>query len=320
MKPVCPICGTRKAKRQCLRQGLAAICPPCCADTRDESCGDCAHYAAAQAYRATRATPKTPPEGDFIVEINPEVEQAVNRILALAEHRPADESRTMMEDLLRDNPGNHTVYFGMGVLHVMQGEPRQSIRWFDQATEIYPYFVEAHFNKALAHQKDLDIANAVRAYRKVVDVGDPEEQEVQQARELLADIAAGIRRHSGIDLDTYLESHDAFKRAFALMEQGAWNEALAGFREAAAKNDRSPPTHGNMGLCLARLGRKAEALAQLDRALELDPDYTPARINRRSVEWMEEGTPLKIARFESIEFGRAQALREREDRTSEPDA
>jgi tetratricopeptide (TPR) repeat protein len=270
------------------------------------------YYTAAQAYRAARSSPGSLPDGHFIAEINPEVERAVNEAAELAQRGKMDQARATMERLLREHPANHTVYFGMGVLHAIRGECRQSIPWFDKATAIFPYFVEAHFNKALAYQKELDIANAVRAYRKVVEVGDPKEPEVAKAKEFLKDIAAAILKNDGVDLDTYMESQDVFNRAFALMERGDWEGALAGFRATAAKNDWNAPTHGNMGLCLARLGRKAEALKELDRAIEVDPRYEPAMFNRLAVERMEEGKPMVVAGFERIDFSRQQVMRTRE--------
>ena len=79
-------------------------------------------------------------------------------------------------------------------------------------------------------------ANAVRAYRTVVEVGAAQEPEVKRAQRFLDDIAGTIRQNEGVDLEAYLESQDEFDRAFALMEQGDWLRALAGFRAAAAKN------------------------------------------------------------------------------------
>jgi len=312
MKTVCPICGTRKAKRRCKRREMAEICPLCCAGARSAECGECVHYTTAQTYRAARSSPGALPDGHFIAEINPEVERAVNEAAELAQRGGTDQARATMERLLREHPRNHTVHFGMGVLHAIRGEHRESIKWFDKATAIFPYFIEAHFNKALAYQKELDIAGAVRAYRKVVEVGDPKELEVKRAKEFLADMAAAIRTSDGVDLDTYMESQDAFNHAFDLMEQGNWEEALAGFRAATAKNDRNAPTHGNIGLCLAKLGRKAEALKELDLAVEIDPRYEPAKFNRVAVERMEEGKPMDVAGFERIEFGKEQVLSKRE--------
>ena len=99
------------------------------------------------------------------------------------------------------------------------------------------------------------------------------------------------------------------------MEQGAWDRALAGFRAAAAMNDRNPPTHGNMGLCLAKLGRRAEALMELDRALEIDPQYDPASQNRVVVERMQEGVPMDIAGVKRVEFSKEKVMREQEGRS-----
>ena len=67
-------------------------------------------------------------------------------------------------------------------------------------------------------------------------------------------------------------------------------------------NDRNVPTHGNMGLCLAKLARKAAALKELDRAIEMDSGYEPAKDNRLVVEQMEEGLPLEAAKFRRVEF------------------
>lgn len=63
-----------------------------------------------------------------------------------------------------------------------------------------------------------------------------------------------------------------------------------------------------MGLCLARLGFKAQALAELDRALEIDPKYGLAVTNRVVVGSMEEGTPLANVDTESVAYGLKKAL------------
>jgi tetratricopeptide (TPR) repeat protein len=315
MKSICPMCGTRKAKRPCNRRDMAEICPLCCAGQRDEACGDCAHRVTAQRYDAARHARATLPDGHFIAEINPEVERAVNDAAQLAQRGKHDQARAAMERLLREHPANHTVHFGMGILHAIRGEHLESIPWFDRATAIFPYFIEAHFNKAVACQKELDMAGAIRGYRKVVELGNPKEPEVARAKRFLADVAAAIFKQNRTDLDTYLESQEAFDRAYALMEQGSWDRALAGFRASAAMNDRNAPTHGNLGLCLAKLGRRADALTELDRALEIDPQYEPARQNRAVVERMQEGAPLDIARFKRVEFGKEQVLRDLEGRS-----
>ena len=311
MKNPCPLCNEQKAQRRCLRQDNAVICSVCCAKMRNETCAGCSYYSAAKQYhagRSQRITRTTPPDGHFIIELNPEVEQAVNSALELCERGKTDAAWVQVNRLLREHPVNHMVIYAMGVLHAVKGEHKEAVTWFDKAITIYPYFVEAHFNKGMAYQKQFKIAQAVYAYRKVVELGDPNDAPARQARLFLDDMAMAISKHEGIDLDSYIDSQQLFDHAFTLLEQGDWSGALVDFRASAAKNDRNAPVHGNLGLCLAQLGCKAQSLAELDRALAIDPQYEPAMTNRALVKHMEEGIPLKAAGFKRIEFGKAQFL------------
>lgn len=286
-----------------MRQNNAEICSLCCAEIRTETCRDCSYYTAAQQYRATRSPSARP---NFIAESNPEVEEAVNSAMELAERGKTNEAWTALTKLLSDHPDNHLVCYGMGTLHAISGDFKESINWFDKAISTFPYFVEAHYNKAVSYQKLFDVGNAIRAYRKVVELGDSNDTPAKQSRSFLDSIAASIHQSDGIDLDSYIESQSEFDHAFKLMEQRDWSGALAGFRASAVKNYRNAPIHGNMGLCLAQLGHKAQAFAEFDRALEIDPQYLPAVTNRAVVESMEEGIPLNVARFKRVEFSKEQ--------------
>ncbi|MDO8543867.1 MAG: tetratricopeptide repeat protein [Opitutaceae bacterium] len=311
MKTTCPICNERNAKRRCWRKNMEEICPLCCAGMRGTECGNCPHYGEAQKYDSARRASAAPSGKDFIIELNPKAEEAVNAALELAERGDVRRAGDALARLLQEYPRDHMARYGMGTLHAIKGEHQEAIRYFDQAIAIFPYFTEAHYNRAAACQKQLDIAGAIRGFRKVVEIGDSNDTPAKQARSNLGKIAAIIRQTEGVDFEIYIESQEAFDRAFALMEQGDWWRALAGFRASAAKHDRNAPTHGNLGLCLAKLGRKAEALAELDRALEINPRYEPAVLNRVAVERMEEGQPLQTAEFMTINYSREKVLRER---------
>lgn len=311
MKNPCPLCGDRKSQRRCLRHNYAVICSVCCAKMRNETCGDCSYYTATQQYnagRSQRITKATPPDGHFLIELNPEVEKAVNSAMELCERGKTDAAWAQVTLLHRDHPENHMVCYAMGVLHALKNEHNKAVKWFDKAITIYPYFVEAHFNKAVAYQKQFKIAEAVYAYRKVVELGDSNDTPARKARSFLDNMAVATLRSEGVELDTYIESMSLFDQSFKLMELRDWSGALTGFQASAAKHDRNAPTHGNMGLCLAELGYKAQALAELDRALAIDPQYEPASSNRAIVECMMEGVPLNAGGFRRVEFGKTQFL------------
>jgi tetratricopeptide (TPR) repeat protein len=308
MKNPCPLCESRKAQRHCKRQNSAQICSPCCAEIRNETCAGCSHYAAAQQYQATRSPSTRRSDGHLILEIGPQVEAAVDSAMELAERGKTSEARTALTRLLSEHPDDHNVCYGIGTLHAISGELNESINWFDKAIAIFPNFLEAYYNKAASHQKLLDIGKAIRAYRKVVELGDPGGMPVKRAKSFLDHMDAFIQQGDGVDLDSYLDSLSEFDRAFKLMERKDWTGALAGFRASAAKNDRNAPIHGNMGLCLAHLGHKAQALAEFDRALEIDPEYSPAITNRAVAEHMEEGAPLTGAGVKIVDFAREKFL------------
>jgi len=305
----CPVCGTGKARRVCVRHRQAEVCSLCCAAIRDVACGDCVHYGAAQQHQATReshamrssARGVALPDGEFLIELNPEAEAAVDGALALAEQGKIKQARDILTRLQREYPRNHHVCFGMGTLHVVQGELAQAIAWFDKAIAIFPYMIEAHFNNAVAYRDLRDIPNCIRAFRKVVELGGRDDPEAQKAQSFLDDIEATFRKHEGIDLDAFLASNELFQRAFDSMRRGEWQQALDGFRKVVAVNERNVASHGNLGLCYAQLGYKAKALAELDRALELDPAYSTARTNRKVVASMTEGRPLELTALRVIE-------------------
>ena len=122
-----------------------------------------------------------------------------------------------------------------------------------------------------------------------------------EARKVILSAEKQIRAEKGFSLDRYLQLMDMFDEAFAAMQNREWERALAGFLDVVAADPKSTQSYGNMGLCYALLGRKREALAALDRVLELDPGYEPARTNRVGVLAMREGERL-AADFLSVDY------------------
>jgi len=64
-----------------------------------------------------------------------------------------------------------------------------------------------------------------------------------------------------------------------LLSQGKISEAAGHYEAVVQIKPNDPEAHNNWGVVLAQIGRKAEAVAQFQEALRLDPTYTPASVN-----------------------------------------
>jgi tetratricopeptide (TPR) repeat protein len=301
-KNKCAICNTRKGRRRCKKHGDKEICPTCCAETRDKDCTGCRHYENAVQYESSKIS--KPKKRDFIIEINEEVEKAVDDALVRAEQGDIAGAERMLEDMQADYPSNYMVIYGIGVIHALRGDHDKAIDCFDRATRIFPYFIEAHFNKAVAYQKKLDIKNAINSYNEVIELGEPKDDAVRHARKFVESMEANIWNENHISMKQYFEAQDEFEAGFSLMEDRKWEKAIIKFNRAIKLNPDHPQSYGNMGLCYAQMGRKQDALNAFNKALQIDPEYEPAILNRTFTERLEDGEPLSYDKFKSVDYYR----------------
>ncbi|UCE08589.1 MAG: tetratricopeptide repeat protein, partial [bacterium] len=247
----------------------------------------------------------------FIMRIDPEVDEAIDRALAVIERGNISSGERIISELLIKYPDIYIVQYAMGVVYALKNKYDKAIAYFDKAIEIFPYFVEAWFNKGTSHQKKLEVAEMIRAFQKVIELGDPNEDFVKQAKNVINGLEKQIREESGLNLDGYLKSSDRFEEAYALMEIMEWNKAIIGFQAVLSLNPKHVQSYGNMGICYAKLGEKQKALAALDKALKLDPNYGPALANRNIVMSLEEGQKLPPSKIESVEYYKDVFLKEK---------
>lgn len=305
----CAVCFRVKGKRLCRIKSNAAICSHCCARIRNPECQGCSYYSQAQHYAATRAQKSSATH--FIARVDPEVDKAVDQALGMLERGNRSGGEAIVSDLFEKHPDLHIVQYAMGVVWALKGEYDKSLEHFDKAIEIDPYFVEAWFNKGISHQKKLKVADSIRAMRKVIELGDPADGHVQYAANFLRDTEKLLRETDGITLDDFVKANDRFDEAFAMMQERHWQQAIDRFQEVIALNPNSPQSHGNMGICYAQLGLRQDALASLDRALELDPNYEPALLNRKTVTSLKEGEKLPDSRCHAVDYGKDYTLKKR---------
>ena len=239
-----------------------------------------------------------------------DIDDMVDHALEQAENGNRKEADRILEKLNKKHDNNAYVYFGFGVLAVIDDKHDEAARLFEKAVLISPDFVEAQFNLANAYQKLLNVEEMIIAYRRVVEIGPPGSVLVRRAQRLLDDLSQEIRETEGISVDDYLEGYQAFNNGFALMNSEDWAAAIKEFNRTIEINPNHPQSYGNLGICYASLGQKRESLNAFDKAIELDPSYEPALVNRTIVESLKEGERLE-AQIKRIEYYRDYPMQKR---------
>ncbi|MBI2291581.1 MAG: tetratricopeptide repeat protein [Betaproteobacteria bacterium] len=283
----CALCHERKGKRGCKLTSAQFICPSCCASTRRAECDGCGYYEASLAYQREKQARQKP----YITEIIPDVDDRCDEALVLVEKGDIAQGQAVLEDLRRQYPNYHTVLYGIGVCHGMKGQMDEAISCLERAVEIFPPFAHAHYNLGSSYSKKADIENAVKAYEAAIAIDGSEGEVGRLARERLDELEA-IVKTSGVGLSTYIRNGRIFDRGFLALQDGRFQAAIDLFAQVLATQKDHVQSYGNMGLAYAILGNRQKALECLDKAIELDPEYEPAIVNRLSVASLKDGEAL----------------------------
>ncbi|MFH0783159.1 MAG: tetratricopeptide repeat protein [Pseudomonadota bacterium] len=299
-KDKCIICLKIKGKRLCKLRERSFVCSRCCAEIRNTDCDGCSHYI--QAAKHSLEKIKKSQFREFTAIIDPEIDGAVDNALALVEKGDIEAGEKSLIDLMEKHPDLHIVQYGMGTVLAMKGEYAESIVHFDKSLEIFPYFVEAWFNRGNSYKKLFNAGEAIRSFQKVIEFGDPEDDFVKTAKDLVDFMERSIFKDTGLSLDLYIKSIDDFNKAFSTMQNRNYKRAIREFQNVIKLNKTNAQTYGNLGLCYAFLGQQEKAIAAFDQALIIDPNYAPAITNRAFVLSLENGEKLPDDHVVTIEY------------------
>jgi len=87
---------------------------------------------------------------------------------------------------------------------------------------------------------------------------------------------------------------------FVLIQKGEVDEAMAQFQKALEINPQDPPTWNNVGNVLFHWGKVNEAVPYFQKALQLNPDYTEALNNLGSALLQEGKVDEAMAQFQKV--------------------
>jgi tetratricopeptide (TPR) repeat protein len=290
MKRKCIICDKAKGKRTCIQYDKTMVCPVCCAQIRNSSCAGCSYYKTAEKYAEHKF--RNSGGKSYVMELNEEIDKAVDQALALVERNKLKKAEKHLTELLSQYPSYHMVQYGMGALYASKGQIEEAISHFKRAVDIFPYFAEAYYNLGVAYRTKFDISNMVKCLDKAIRLSDSNDIIYREAKTMRADLENVVRKEHGTDMANYIKGQEQFHLGVDFMESREWEKAIHAFNASERIVNSTVQVYGNIGICHAQLGRKSDALAAFDKALELDPQYEPAIVNKAMTETLAEGEKL----------------------------
>ena len=121
--------------------------------------------------------------------------------------------------------------------------------------------------------------DALRAYMKVMEYGDPEQNYYKVSKEFIDMFKNQVSRDSGMNLDQLFEFDEIYMRAIQKTEDKKYEEAIVLYLEALKHFEKHVPSHGNIGICYLSLHKTDEAMIWFKKALAIDSNYQPAQEN-----------------------------------------
>jgi tetratricopeptide (TPR) repeat protein len=244
-------------------------------------------------YKARKLDSAPIPEKHFIAELRPDLDAAVDHLLARLESGAGRKVEREIKALLEKHPRYHQTNYLMGVyLAIVMEDPVGALPFFEKAVRILPPFAEAHYNLGEAARMTGDLTKAIMAYRAAVQYSLGDDEIAARARKQLAFMEKVLLKSGSFpSLDAYLANAKLFDDAFVCLANREFEQAIRLFNQVLSVQPDHVQSFGNLGLAYAGLGQRAKALECIDQALAPDPGYEPAMVNRRVIEQIREGEP-----------------------------
>jgi Tfp pilus assembly protein PilF len=139
-------------------------------------------------------------------------------------------------------------YTNLGLAHLREGRPDQSVEKFRSALRLNPGYFDAHLNLAIALSRLGKLQEARGHFLEAIRI-DPSH--------------AGVRSGLGT----------------LLAQQGSWTEAIEHLSAAVERNPDNADARNNLGAALLQKGDVASAVRELRRAVEINPNHADAHSN-----------------------------------------
>lgn len=183
-------------------------------------------------------------------------------------------------------------YYNLGVTYINQNRLSEAEQPLLQTLEISPAHTKARYNLGWTYDREGKDALAEQAYAETLQ-HDPTYPE---ARINLAVLLTRLGRYAeALDhlhiAQRYAPDHSVLRYALGdvNMKTQHYEEAIAAFSELAVRNLHQNLVHTSLGFCYESIGKKEEAKAQFQKAIEVAPEDPYTKTAREHLAKLEAG-------------------------------
>jgi tetratricopeptide (TPR) repeat protein len=178
-------------------------------------------------------------------------------------------------------------WFNRGLAYLRKRDYDEAEADFTRAAKLRPRWTEAYVHRALAREGQRRYPEALEDLDRAVELGAPSTRVYYMRaalRSSLGDRGGALRDLAEATGREPVDEESGIARGVARLTEEDADGALADFTEAVKLNPRSVAGWQDQAHVLSeRLKRTKDALARLDKVLELRPDFVPALAGRAVV-------------------------------------
>ncbi len=192
------------------------------------------------------------------------------------------DEETLWKDNLSKNPDAWQAHNRLGQVYFDRGEFVDAASHFERAAALKPNLADNHNQLGLVYSRLGRFEEGIAEYRAGISLKSAKPATAQTASmaTMRTNLANALTISANNMADGASGNRDEAMRRYA--------EAITEYDEALKLQPKQPAIHRNLGILLARLGRKAEAIQHLRMALEIVPNEPNAR---EVLEALERDTP-----------------------------
>lgn len=242
----------------------------------------------------------------FIVEastaLSESVEERIDYYMQEAEAGRRKKAQKGIAELVEEYPEHAEIHFAQGVLRINEDDIEAALESFNQAVAMDPEMEEAWMNKAAAHKEMYQAYETIIALRKVCELTSPDDELHQNAKEALDSFAEGLLNSQGVSIDDFLLAEGLFKQAREHLQNKEYEKAISIME---ANPERLPVNETSLtlkGECHRRLEQWDLARDCLERALDIEPDCYPARIQLALLRMEKDGDAFDEKLNEMLQY------------------